>query len=101
MGDDRLLVIRDDRLQTEKIALENKWGSNKAIVNEVCTFRIDLPCYPRLWSEPLFMEVELLIMVDKECRRSKRYEIVDDAYAVIEKQTLRINEPLNCKPTIY
>mgnify|MGYP000340695264 CR=1 FL=1 len=62
--DERMLTIDGHRLFTERMCLEDKWGLDKAVINEMCLFRVDLPCYPSIWDEPLFLEVELLVMVD-------------------------------------
>ncbi len=93
-------MIQEKTLVTEKLPVENKWGQRKININEVCIFRIDLNCFPNLWSEPLYIEISLMIMVDKECRQSKRFEIYENSYAVIEKQTLRLNDPLSSSETI-
>lgn len=44
--------------------MENSWGHDKTEINELCAFRIDLPCYPSIWSERLTLELELMVLID-------------------------------------
>jgi hypothetical protein len=55
--DDRWLVFGP-------IQMERRWGRDRCKINELCVFRIELPCYPSDWIEPLTIEFELLMKVD-------------------------------------
>ena len=64
-------------------------------LNEIVVFRIDLPCYPNIFANDLILEVEMLIAVDAATKNGKKYEIVDNNFAVIDRAKLLITEPVS------
>lgn len=64
-------------------------------VQQACNYRIDLPCYPKLWTEGLVVEIELLLMVEPTAKGAQRFKIVDDCWAIIDSTQLRLNDPLS------
>jgi hypothetical protein len=44
--------------------MEKRWGRDRCKINELCVFKIELPCYPSDWTHPLTLEFELLMKVD-------------------------------------
>lgn len=49
---------------TDRLTAEMRIARGRSMLNQLCVFRIDLPCYPQLWVDPLTVEIELLILVD-------------------------------------
>ena len=64
-------------------------------MNEIIVFRIDLPCYPHLWTDPLFLQIDLLIQINTSSKAAKKYEIAEGGFAVIDSVKLRLNDPLS------
>ena len=62
-------------------------------IDELFVSRIDLASFPRLWSERLFAQFDLLVMVDAESESSKKFELVDGCWAVIDTCRLLVNNP--------
>ena len=73
---------------------------SEAHIDELVVSRIDLASFPRLWSEPLIVQLELLVMVDIEANTSKKFEIVDGCWAVIDNCRLVLKDPTAsvCQP---
>ena len=51
-------------LKSGRLQIENRWGYNQLHIDEIIMFRIDLPCFPRVWQGHLYLETELMVMVD-------------------------------------
>lgn len=61
-------TISEDYLMTDRMSMECKNASSKFTINEMCVYRIDLPSYPQIWTEPLLLEIELLVLIDPVCK---------------------------------
>lgn len=92
-----LLKIDGQYLTSESFGVENKRDLKDFYFNEMALFRIDLPCFPKLWDDVLYLKVELLLLVDVSSKATKRFEIVDDKYAIIDTSTIRIEEALGSR----
>jgi hypothetical protein len=51
-------------MTTDRLNMDSRPGMNKLLIDKICLFRIDLPCYPYLWQDGLFLELEALVMID-------------------------------------
>lgn len=49
---------------TDRLNMDSRPGLNRLPINQMCLFRIDLPCYPYLWQDGLVLELEALVMID-------------------------------------
>lgn len=61
MGD---AVLSDTYMTTDSLNVDHRPGLNRLLINQMCLFRIDLPCYPYLWQDGLMMELEAMVMID-------------------------------------
>lgn len=57
-------TLGDQHMRTDRMNMDSRPGLNKQLINQICLFRIDLPCYPYLWQEGLILELEALVMID-------------------------------------
>jgi hypothetical protein len=62
-------------------------------IDELIVSRIDLASFPRLWIDDLILRLELLVMVDAEANSSKKFELVDGCWAVIDNCRLVLKNP--------
>ncbi len=51
-------------LKSGKLQIEHRWSNNQLHLDEIILFRIELPCFPRVWHGHLYLETELMVMVD-------------------------------------
>lgn len=63
---EQLMMLTDSKsLMINGLNLVNSWGRDKCYVNEICVFRIELPCYPAIWTDALYLKFDLMVLVDK------------------------------------
>lgn len=60
----KFFYIEEECIRTTRLGMENRWGYNQLPINEIVVFRIELPCYPKMWTEHLYLETEVMILID-------------------------------------
>lgn len=56
--------LSEQYMTTDRLNMDSRPGYNKLNINQISLFRIDLPCYPYLWQDGLYLELEALVMID-------------------------------------
>jgi len=60
----RKSTMEENYLITDRMSMECRSGTSKFFLNEMCVFRIDLPSYPNVWTDPLLLQIELMVLID-------------------------------------
>jgi hypothetical protein len=59
------MTIKDKYLVVDHLNMVNTWGRDKLHFNEICVWRIELPCYPNVWEHYLTLQIELMVLIDR------------------------------------
>jgi hypothetical protein len=58
------MEINGKQLSVKNLNMANSWGRDRMSVNEICVFRIELPCYPNIWQENITVKIDLLVLIE-------------------------------------
>lgn len=61
----KLMTIKDKFLMVDNLNMANTWGRDKLHFNEICVWRLELPCYPSMWQDHLTLQVDLMVLIEK------------------------------------
>lgn len=70
----KLMKIQGKYLMVDGLNMSNNWESAKLHFNEICVWRVELPCYPNVWQEHLTLQIDLMVLVDKVSHTDKELQ---------------------------
>lgn len=62
--DDISMEISGNVFYTDPFVMEYRRAKKTRLLNNMCLFRLELPCYPDIWTDPLILQSELLVQVN-------------------------------------